>query len=50
MKNAILYRAVPPLWLMPGSEAHKLHTEGKLKKLEEHMKAVLAFANKQEGR
>lgn len=50
MKNAILYRALPPLWLMPGSEAHKLHTEGNTKKLEEHMKAVMATASKQEGK
>lgn len=33
-KNAIFYRGV---WLFPGSLAHKLHTEGKIKELQAHM-------------
>lgn len=37
MRNAIFYRGT---WLMPGSHAHKLHTEGKMAALERHMAAV----------
>lgn len=39
MKNAINYRGV---LLMPGSTAHRLHTEGKMKELEVHMRDVEA--------
>jgi hypothetical protein len=37
MRNAIKYRNC---WLMAGSVAHKLHTEGKLKELDAHMKEM----------
>ena len=37
MRGAILYKGV---YLMPGSVAHKLHTEKKYKELEAHMKAL----------
>lgn len=37
VKNAINYYGT---WLVPGSVAHKLHTEGKLKELAEHMREL----------
>ena len=37
MKKAIWYRGS---WLAPGSRAHALHSEGKLKELAEHMREV----------
>ena len=46
-KNAIKYKDG---YLMPGSHAHKLHTEGKMKELEKHMDAIIKAARKLEGR
>lgn len=37
MKNAINHHGT---WLMPGSTAHRLHTEGKTKELATHMREV----------
>ena len=37
IKGAIWYKDG---WLAPGSRAHELHTEGKMKELAEHMKEV----------
>ncbi len=37
MKGAVLYKGV---WLVPNSQAFKLHSEGKLKQLDEHMKML----------
>lgn len=37
MKKAIWYR---DCWLAPGSRAHALHSEGKMKELAEHMRDV----------
>lgn len=37
MKNAIKYQNV---WLMPGSHAHKLHSEGEMKELAAHMRQL----------
>lgn len=46
MKGAINYYGC---WLMPGSVAHKLHTEGKLKELAAHMKELTLKDKKLKG-
>lgn len=50
MKGAIEYRGPGgPCWLMPGSQAHKLATEGKRKQLEQHMREVHARSQQLTG-
>lgn len=46
MRGAILFDGV---WLMPGSLAHKLHTERKFKELVTHMKSLEETKRRLEG-
>lgn len=47
MKGAILFQGI---YLMPGSVAHKLHTEKKYQELQQHMKELEEKKRKLEGR
>lgn len=46
-KNAIEYKGV---WLMPGSDSHRLYTEKKWAELEKHMAELEKNRKKLEGR
>ena len=46
VKGAILYKGV---WLMPGSEANRLHTEKKMEELDKLMTATDIAKRKLEG-
>ena len=46
MKGAILFQGI---YLMPGSQAHKLHTEKKWAELQQHMKELEEKKKKLEG-